>query len=155
MEVVLNYTGNSLDCGFGVQWPVRVIVRCALYWNEASSRRIASEWQLTVMVCNTNLSAWLYLVEVMTHCSTLETSYDVLQYNANSVITRLQSRFFRDLHPATVWTAGRDAWTSKTCIPVATHAQCVTRDGMAKVARSTLYMYVQRLSLQEGGGVNY
>jgi len=85
--------------------------------------------------------------------STLETRYNALQYNANSVITRLQCwlPFRWELHPTTVSTAGRDAW-SKICRPP---ALCNTRWNAAAAARSTLYMYVQRSSLQEGeGGVS-
>jgi len=62
---------------------------------------------------------------------TQETRYNALHYNANWVIMQLQSwfpifDFFRDLHPARVWTAGRDAWRSKTCRPVAIDPQWVT-----------------------------
>ena len=70
---------------------------------------------------------------------TLETRYNTLQYNANSVITRFKCwlPFRWELHPATVSTAGRDAW-SKICRPP---ALCNTRWNAA-AARSTLYMYV-------------
>jgi len=49
---------------------------------------------------------------------TLETRYNALQYNANSVITWLRCwlPFRWELHPATASTAGRDAW-SKICRP--------------------------------------
>jgi len=84
---------------------------------------------------------------------TLKTRYNVIQYNAHSVITRLQCwlPFRWELHPATVSTAGRDAW-SNICRPP---ALCNTRWNAAAAAWSTLYMYVQRSSLQEGeGGVS-
>jgi len=84
---------------------------------------------------------------------TLETRYNSFQYNTNSVITRLQCwlPFRWELHPATVSTAGCDAW-SKICRPP---TLCNTRWNESAAVRSTLYMYVQRSSLQEGeGGVS-
>ena len=52
-----------------------------------------------------------------------------LQHSCN-----LGCRFFWELHPAVC-----DARRSKTCRPVATHPQCVTRDGMAVGEQSHHY----------------
>ena len=67
--------------------------------------------------------------------STLETRYNALQYNANSVITRLQCwlPFRWELHPTTV---------SKLAVMrdqrYADHPHCVTRDGMQQLQRGLL-----------------
>ena len=68
-------------------------------------------------------------VSVALSCTTLETRYNTLQYNANLVITRLQCwlPLGWELHPAKVSTAGRDVMRDQT---YADHLQCVTRDGI-------------------------
>jgi len=86
------------------------------------------------------------------HIDTLQIQYNALQYNVNSVITRLQSWLPIFLGPTSSHSMNSWLWCdvrSKTCRPVAppTHS-----DGTAAAVGSTLYMYVQHSSQWEGEG---
>ena len=99
---------------------------------------------------------------IATNLTMLETHYNALKYNANSVITQSQSwlPIFQGLTSShgmnsrpweqlAVRTAGRDQWSSETYRPVA--AVCNRRRNDS-AAESTSYVYVQRSSPQEGEG---